>query len=74
MTEDGWENIGNAASLEEAMKLMLSNSKYAVDGAILFYSGYSYAWGVYCATLEMAKDNQGGDNPNWTKYQLSYQG
>ena len=54
--------------------MMLSNSKYAVDGAILFYSGYSYAWGVYCATPEMAKDHQGGDNPNWTKYQLSYQG
>ena len=54
--------------------MMLSNSKYAVDGAILFYSGYSYAWGVYCATPEMAKDHQDGDNPNWTKYQLSYQG
>ena len=72
MLAEGWENIGTASSLAEAKAMMLDIPKYAIDGAILFYSSYSYAWGVRCGTPEMVKDRDYSNNQNWHKYQLSY--
>ena len=76
MQEDGWEKLGVAGSLEEAMHLMLNNSKYAKEGSILFYSDYSYddTCGVRCGTAEMVNGRDLTDNPNWQQYQLSFDG
>ena len=72
MLSEGWENISNASSLPDAKAMMLNIPKFAVDGAILFYSNYSYVWGVRCGTPEMVKDRELSNNQNWHKYQLSY--
>ena len=72
MLSEGWENISNASSLSDAKAMMLNVSKFAVDGAILFYSNYSYVWGVRCGTPEMVKGRDLSNNPFWNKYQLSY--
>ena len=72
MLSEGWENISNASSLSDAKAMMLNIPKFAVDGAILFYSNYSYVWGVRCGTPEMVKDHDYNNNQNWHKYQLSY--
>jgi len=72
----GGNRIGTASSLPEAKDLMLKNENCAKEGGVLFYSRYSYwsSWGVLCSAPEMLQDCQMTDNPNWTKYQLSFVG
>jgi len=76
MMNCGWDKIGTAGSLAEAQKLMLTNRKCAKEGAILFYSDYSYSesWSVRCGTSEMViAACKSSDNPNWKQYKLSFE-
>ena len=69
-TSGGWIGIGFPSSLEDAKLLMLGHSSCSEAGSILFYSGYSYSWGAYCATRGVYPYcNE--PNSNWDNYLLS---
>ena len=61
------KNLGTALELGKAKDLFFNSTECNVDGAVLWYSGYSYAWGVYCTpSLSGCKWE---DNSNWHTYQ-----
>ena len=49
---------------------MLGHSSCSEAGSILFYSGYSYSWGAYCATRGVYP-HCNEPNSNWDNYLLS---
>jgi len=66
-----WRNLGNANSIEEAQEMMLADDICSQPGSMMFYSDYSFAWGVRCTTSEQISHCQ-EQNPNWREYILTY--